>query len=224
MSLRLSTGLIGICLSFVAQSPGQTLEQPITKQLPLFTVDLGKFGYDVKPNSVRLPKSLEFTSDGHIALSWMTFDDSSPSPSIITATNRPNHLHVIILDAATGSKIQTQEWSSPSALAHFAVLRNGQFLTCIGNVARTFSSSFDLIEQQELQGNNACQNDSTWKARSISSKGESFLKRKGESQIAVVGADGRQCLNCTCLKTRDSAWQQRSHHGRPTDFCRQSCR
>jgi hypothetical protein len=99
------------------------------KQSALFTVDLGKFGYGVKPNSVRLPKSLEFTSDGHIALSCMTFDDSSASPNVNTSTNRPTHLHVIILDAATGSKIQRQEWSSPSVLARFAVLRNGQFFS-----------------------------------------------------------------------------------------------
>jgi outer membrane protein assembly factor BamB len=159
-SFRNAAALALAGVAFVCVVRAQDSEPSASKDHPLLEVDLHKFGYDTSRGTKRLRKFVDFTDSNHLALAWVTLDDPTLADKTGSATARPAHLHVLVLDATTGEKVGVQAWSTPSTPVRFLATRDGKFLTCTGNVLRLFSPSLELVRKQDLPNDRACLNPS----------------------------------------------------------------
>jgi len=155
----LFAGLVLVC---VAQA--QVPEPPLSKDRPLVEIDLHQFGYDASSANRRLQKFADFTDASHLALGWLTLDDPRDGKTG-PLSSKAAHLHVLVLDAKTGERAGAHSWSTPSASIRFLVGRDGEFLTCAGNVLRLFSPSFVVMRERVLSNDHACQNSHPWDTR-----------------------------------------------------------
>ncbi len=134
----------------------QDSERAVCQDQPLLDLDLRAFGYDTSSATRRLREFVDFTDLSNLALAWLALDDPREAKKIGPLTPRPAHLHILLLDARTGSKQGLQEWPTPSTPVRFSGLGNGKFLTCTGNVLRLFSPGFEVIREQNLQSERTC--------------------------------------------------------------------
>ncbi len=148
MNWKLATVFLAIMFLVVAVR-AQAPDPSSGKDHPVLEVDLRKFGYDTSKASRHLPKFVDFIDSGHLAIAWLTLDDAAPAAG-------PAHLHALVLDASTGQKLGVQAWPTPSKAVRFLVARDGKFLTCTGNILRLFSSSLELVREQNLADRQGC--------------------------------------------------------------------
>jgi hypothetical protein len=147
--------LLGLAPVFVGRAHSQDLDPSLSKDHPLFEVNLRRFGYDESQNHWRLDKSIDFTDSARLAVAWVTIDDGIiPKPF----KPKPAQLHVLVLDATTGRKQGLQGWATPSAPVRFLGDHDGMFLTRTGDVIRLLSPSFEVIREQNLATDPNCLN------------------------------------------------------------------
>lgn len=140
-----------------AQPPPQTLEPSPTTDHPLVEVDLRKFGYE-RLNGKRPTRTfIDFTDSNHLAVAWLTLDNPSGAKKFGPVATRPAHLHVLVLADRTGQKENQREWPTPYLRVGFGGIPDGKLVTCTGSTLRLFSPSLELIREQELPSNGACQ-------------------------------------------------------------------
>ena len=132
-------------------------DPPLTKDKPLFEVDLSKFGYerfsDEKVRAVLI--RVAFTDANTAAAAWSVYDPPIASKGTVLPAVRPGLLQVVLVDAGTGQERGERVWKIPSIWFGFLGLRDGNLITCTGNTMRLFSSSFELVREQTL-GENPC--------------------------------------------------------------------
>ncbi len=167
--------LVGIAFVFVGRAQSQDDELDRWEKRPLLELDLRKFGYDTSNGTKRLRKFVDFTDASHLALAWLTLDDPTQAEKIGPLTPKTAHLHVLVLDPLTGRKQGLQEWSTPSSPVRFLGVQDGKFLTCTGNVLRLFSPAFEIIREQNLPAERACQDFGFSSELGISPSRQSFL-------------------------------------------------
>ncbi len=144
-------------LASVSRSQLPERDPPLTKDQPLFEVDLSKFGYErfsdgtVRAVSIRVA----FTEANTAALAWSVYDPPIASKGTVLPAMRPGLLQVALVDAVTGQERGEREWKIPSIWFGFLGLRDGKFITCTGNTIHLFSASFELVHEQTL-GENPC--------------------------------------------------------------------
>ncbi len=145
---------------FASASRAQLQERdpPLSKDKPLFEVDLRKFGYErfgdkeaVRPIRIRV----DFTDVNGLALAWATADDLGTHKKTVLPAARPGRLQVLLVDARTGDKRGQQEWNVPSTWFGFLGLRDGKFITCTGNTIHLFSAGFESVRERAL-GDDSC--------------------------------------------------------------------
>jgi len=156
MTHRLTRSATLVFAAAVLLCVARAQDQPSpSESLPLLKIDLHKFKYDTSGSTRRLQKFIDFTDADHLAVAWVTLDDPTLAvkPGIIA---KPAHLHVLILDTKTGRNAGMQAWPTPSNRVRFFGARDGEFLTCTGNVLRIFSPDFEVIRERDLHS--ACQN------------------------------------------------------------------
>ena len=158
-----STVLLSAASMLICIVQAQGPEPILSKDRPLVEIDLHRFGYDTSSDTRRLQKFVDFTDASHLAVAWLTLDDPS-NEKIGPLSKKPAHLHVLVLDATTGEKVGVREWSTPSTPVRFLGGRDGKFLTCTGNLLRSFSPSFEMVKEQDLHNDRACANQFPWNA------------------------------------------------------------
>ncbi len=159
-SLTRSAALVLSGAVIVCGARAQSPEQFPSEDRALLELNLRRFGYDASNATKRLQKFVDFTDASHLAVAWVTLDDPTLADKTGPLTARPAHLHVLVLDAKTGEKADVQAWPTPSTHVRFLGARDGKFLTCTGSVLRLFSPSFEVIQEQHLPNDRACQGPS----------------------------------------------------------------
>jgi hypothetical protein len=160
VSLTRSAALVLSGVVFVCAARAQEPEPFPSKDRPLLEIDLRRVGYDTSSATKRLQKFVDFTDASHLAVAWVTLDDPTVADKTGPLTARPAHLYVLILDAKTGEKSDVHAWPTPSTHVRFLGARDGKFLTCTGSVLRLFSPNFEVIQEQHLPNDRACQGPS----------------------------------------------------------------
>jgi hypothetical protein len=148
----------GTLLSF-GRGWTQDSEVVPTRDRPALELDLMKFGYErYRSAHDRWPTFVDFTDANRLALAWLTPDDrvGVAAEKAYWASPVPAHLHVLILDAATGEKQGLREWPTLSTPVRFMGIRDGKFLTCAGGVLRMLSSKFEVIREEQLPSERGC--------------------------------------------------------------------
>jgi hypothetical protein len=167
--------LLAIVVAFAVEAKSQDWEPTPTKDRPLLELDLRKFGYERYHNSHGIwPTFVDFT-DNRLVLAWLTPDDRTAAAKTGVLTPTPAHVHVLVLDAATGQKKCLQDWATPSVAVRVSGAGDGRFLTCTGNLLRLFSPDFALLQERDLQSDRACLNPSLWEVRGVSPSRQSLL-------------------------------------------------
>jgi hypothetical protein len=145
-------------LASATRAQPQERDPPLSRDKPLFEVDVRRFGYErfsdkkaVRPIRIRV----DFIDANSLSLAWATADDLGTHKKTVQATARPGRLQVLLVDAKTREKRGQQEWNIPSIWFGFLALRDGKFITCTGNTIHLFSSSFELVRERAL-GENSC--------------------------------------------------------------------
>jgi len=110
--------LIGVAFVFVERAHPQDPESALSKDRPLWEVDLRNLGYKTFEGERRLPTFVDFFVDftdvNRLAVAWLTVDPRPVAKKTGPRTPEPAHLHVFVLDARTGQKQGMQEWATPS--------------------------------------------------------------------------------------------------------------
>jgi len=152
-----SVGLIlaGIAVLFVGRAQSQNLDPVPTNDLPLWQIDIRKYGYNASSVTNRF-SVIDFTDSGHLAVAWLTLDDPTVGRKIGLLTPTPAHLHVIVLDSMTGQIESQHTWSTPSSPARFLGIPDGNFLICTGGMLRLFSPTFNVIQAQNISSDSSC--------------------------------------------------------------------
>lgn len=109
--------------------------------LMLFKIELshGRFG---------------FQNNNTLLISWITPDGPLPripkKASPIPAVLVPSHLHVLFLDAKTGTRLRERELSVPSGPTELFISHSGNLLVRAGNSLKLYTPDFDLLNQADL--------------------------------------------------------------------------
>jgi hypothetical protein len=140
----------------VERAPPQDPESALSKDHPLLEVDLRNLGYKTFEGEKHLLTFVDFTDINRLAVAWLTLDAPAVAKKTGPRTPEPAHLHVFVLDAKTGQKQGSQEWSTPSYPVGFLGVYDGKFLVCTGNVLRLFSASFESIRERHLPNDHDC--------------------------------------------------------------------
>lgn len=146
--LKSATSLLTV-IFLLGAGHAQIPDSSSDKDRPLLEVDLRKFGYDTSSATRHLPKFVDFTDSGHLAVAWLTLDNPTPGAG-------PAHLHTLVFNATTGQKLGLQAWPTPSTAVRFLAARDGKFLTCTGKILRLFSDSFELMRELNLANEKGC--------------------------------------------------------------------
>src|SRR5579863_4316103 len=109
--------------------------------LMLFKIELshGRFG---------------FQNNNTLLISWITPDGplpripkkASPIPPVLV----PSHLHVLFLDAKTGTRLRERELSVPSGPTELFISHSGNLLVRAGSSLNLYTPDFDLLNQADL--------------------------------------------------------------------------
>jgi hypothetical protein len=150
--------LFGVTVLFRGQAQSQDPEPAPSKDRPLLEINLNKFGYNTSRSPTPSQRFVDFTDSSHLGLAWETFDDPTSGTKMGIFPPKPAHLHVLVLDATTGSNQGSREWPTQSTPIGFSGFSDGKILTCTGNVLHLFSPTFQVIHEQELASDRACLN------------------------------------------------------------------
>ena len=128
-----------------------------TKDRPILELDLHRFAganWNLKDDEragATLESAIEFAGNDLISWEWTTRDEASlrvkPGTPI---QSHPLHHHAVVLSAMTGEKKAEQDFYAPLYSAYFRAVREGNFLACVENKMRIFSSGFELLREQDL--------------------------------------------------------------------------
>lgn len=146
--------LAGVALVYGVRA--QDADPTLNNGRPLVQVDLRKYGYDTSSRTRPLHKFADYTDSSHLAVAWLTLDNRSGDTKAEPLATKPAHLHVLVLDVTTGQKVGAQAWPTPAGPVRFLGARDGKFLTCTGNVLRLFSSTFEVLREQDLPNEYGC--------------------------------------------------------------------
>lgn len=150
----------------LAQANASARDSVVSKEPPLWQVDLHSFGY---PRERRYyttlpdarPLNLDFIDKDVLAWAWVTLD-APPAPG--HGKKQPHqplppqaaHLHVLSLDSRTGQKTALQQWAVPSFPLHFSAAASGKSILCTDNMLRLFSPSSEVLREQTLPAPMKC--------------------------------------------------------------------
>jgi hypothetical protein len=149
--------LVAFGLGLVPRATCQASGPAPTKELPIFEVNLHKFGYErYHDKDVLWPIFTDFTDSHSVAVAWITPDNRSAATKSGLRNPTPSHLHVLLLKAETGAKQGSLDLATPSFPVRFLGLRDGKFLTCTGNVLSLFSVDLSVIREKTDLPSGAC--------------------------------------------------------------------
>jgi hypothetical protein len=95
-----------------------------------------------------------FQNNNTLLISWITPDGPLPhipKPGGPTPVVRvPSHLHVLFLDAKTGTRLGERELSVPSAPTGLFISHSGNLLVSVGNLLKLYTPNFVFLNQAEF--------------------------------------------------------------------------
>ena len=94
-----------------------------------------------------------FQNNNTLFISWITPDGPLPhlpkSGGPTPAVRVPSHLHVLFLDAKTGTRLRERELSVPSGLTDLFISHSGNLIVYAGNSVKLYTPDFVFLSQAE---------------------------------------------------------------------------
>jgi hypothetical protein len=193
--------LLSLCIGawLLPVMKAQTDQPPLSKAPPLWSLAARQVGYDLsmfktfKPRVGRDRVKIQFLDGQRLALAWLTPDEIVTKP-IGPEADVPSHLHLLVLDARTGSKISNHEWSCSSRSVNLAYTASGQWLLSSNQTITLYSSIFE--KSGDLRNVRAQE----WRNTFVSPSGRSFLSYAPDSTDSRSG----QLRDTATLEVLDS--------------------
>lgn len=140
---------------------GSAAAQGAADRKPVWQTDAQKFGLPKPRISMEWPKilvsrsSFGFLNNTILLVSWITPDAPLPplpkrkkySPLPVV----PAHLHVLFLDAKTGTKLREHDLPVPSAPTELLINHSGNLMVRAGDSVRLYAPDFRVLNEVELQ-------------------------------------------------------------------------
>jgi hypothetical protein len=159
--IQIMSFLIAALILYGARALGQQTGVTRGESHLLWKTDLRELGYQQFPHSsVKWMRVVvDFTDDNHLVVGWIRPDELSETKGSAFAV--PAHLHVVILDAKTGQKLNRKDWSTPRSRfpALFGIPDN-QIVVCTDNSLRLLSQDLNVVKERELPNSATCQRSS----------------------------------------------------------------
>ena len=164
--LPTARGLIGFAVVALAASlnpfGGVATAQRPAKPKPLWQINKRKLGVpgmssEMYFHIIVYKGEFGFQNNNTLFISWITPD--GPLPHLPKATvptpvvRVPSHLHVLFLDAKTGTKLRERELSVPSGPTALFISHSGNLLVHAGNSLKLYTPDFVLLNQADLPVN-----------------------------------------------------------------------
>lgn len=191
--------LVALAASLSLLGGVATAQRPAEPK-PLWQINERKLGVprtlpDVVFQIVVLHGRFGFQNNNTLFISWITPDGplphvpmrASPTPAVLV----PSHLHVLFLDAKTGTRLRERELSVPSGPTDLFIPHSGNLLVQAGSSLKLYTPDFVLLNQADLPVNFGSFGSQ------ISPDGRSILvcSRQGfSSKTAIVDADDLKSL------------------------------
>lgn len=154
---------IGFVLAFgaaLACAHNFALADSAVKQVPLCRVDVTKLGFPQSRYSGAEPKvslsrfKIDFQNDSALVLSWVTADEPLPHLPKRKKFSRPPvvpaHLHLLFVDATTGTELREKNLSVPSAPTSVFVNHSGNLIVSAGDSVRLYSPDFAVMNEAKF--------------------------------------------------------------------------
>jgi hypothetical protein len=150
--------LVALAASLSLLGGVATAQRPAEPK-PLWQVNERKLGVprtsgDLRLFEIYLSHGFGFQNNNTLLISWITPDGPLPripkKASPIPAVLVPSHLHIMFLDAKTGTRLREREVSVPSAPTELFISHSGNLLVRAGNSLKLYTPDFVLLNQADL--------------------------------------------------------------------------
>jgi hypothetical protein len=145
--------LVALAASLSLLAGVATAQRPAEPK-PLWQINKGKLGV---PGTSPYRGEFGFQNNNTLFISWITPDGPLPPiPKVpkgggpIPVVRVPSHLHVLFLDAKTGTRLRERELSVPSGQTDLFISHSGNLIVYAGNSVKLYTPDFVLLSQAEL--------------------------------------------------------------------------
>ncbi len=150
--------LVALAASLSLLGRAATAQRPAEPK-PLWQINARKLGVpETSPavffNIILIHGRFGFQNNNTLFISWITTDGplphipkpGGPTPVVLGAS----HLHVLFLDAKTGTKLRERELSVPSGPTALFISHSGNLLVSAGNSVKLYTPDFVFLSQAEI--------------------------------------------------------------------------